>query len=73
MKWKNKDHEFDSMYKIYQRRIKFDFFGAGAYRRQFIKVYPKEFEVIGFIYNQRKSRLQNSTDTFTIIQSRPSL
>ena len=37
MKWQNKGHEYDEMYKEIEKKKSFYLFGAGDYGTQFVK------------------------------------
>lgn len=58
MKWKNKGHEYDDVYKQIVYKRAFYLFGAGDYGRQFLKVIQNEIQILGFIDNDKKK--QNS-------------
>lgn len=51
MKWKNKGHEFDHVYKNIEAKKSFYLFGAGDYGRQFLHMMKNEIEIKGFIDN----------------------
>ena len=53
MKWTNKGHEFDSVYKEIEGKKKLWLFGAGDYGRQFVKICPNEFQIQGYIDNSK--------------------
>lgn len=56
MKWNNKGHEFDTMYQNINNKKKLYLFGAGDYGKQFIKIVPPEFQIIGFIDNSKQKQ-----------------
>ena len=58
MKWKNKGHEFDEVYKSMISKKQFYLFGAGDYGRQFLQAFQTEIKIIGFIDND--SNKQNT-------------
>lgn len=51
MKWKNRGHEFDSMYKKISEKAGFYLFGAGDYGRQFLDIFGAKIEIKGYIDN----------------------
>jgi len=51
MKWKNKGHEFDHVYKNIESKKSFYLFGAGDYGRQFLHMMKNEIGIKGFIDN----------------------
>lgn len=51
MKWRNKGHEYDHMYKEISEKKYFYLFGAGDYGQQFFSVFEKEIEIKGFLDN----------------------
>lgn len=51
MKWKNRGHEFDTVYQNMKQKKAFYLFGAGDYGRQFAKAFQNEIEIVGFIDN----------------------
>ena len=51
MKWKNKGHEFDEMYKNISDKTNFYLFGAGDYGQQFYNMFKNEINIIGYIDN----------------------
>lgn len=51
MKWKNKGHEYDDMFKNISEKKGFYLFGAGDYGHQFLKMFKEEINIIGFIDN----------------------
>ena len=53
MKWRNKGHEFDSLYVSIKEKNFFYLFGAGDYGRQFWRAFHDEFHILGYIDNDR--------------------
>lgn len=51
MRWNNKGHEYDDMYKNICSKKGFYLFGAGDYGSQFIRIFNKEIEILGYIDN----------------------
>ena len=51
MKWVNRGHEFDNVYKNIEAKRNFYFFGAGDYGKQFLHIMENEIEIKGFIDN----------------------
>ncbi len=51
MRWKNKGHEYDEVYRRISGKKGFYLFGCGDYGRQFLKAFQKEVSVIGYIDN----------------------
>lgn len=56
MKWKNKGHEYDEMYKSIEKKKGFWLFGAGDYGHQFARIFKDEINIIGYIDNDSKKR-----------------
>ncbi|MGN0327445.1 MAG: radical SAM protein [Lachnospira sp.] len=56
MKWENKGHEYDEMYKNIEKKSKFYLFGAGDYGTQFLKMFQEEIEIAGYIDNNPEKR-----------------
>lgn len=54
MKWKNKGHEYDEMYKNIQEKNEFYLFGAGDYGNQFFNMFDDELNILGYIDNNSK-------------------
>lgn len=51
MKWQNKSHEYDEVYKHIASKKQFLFFGAGDYGHQFYPVMKDEINIVGYIDN----------------------
>lgn len=51
MKWKNKGHEYDKMYKNIEKKTRYYLFGAGDYGHQFLEMFKGEINIAGFIDN----------------------
>ena len=51
MKWNNKGHEYDEVYKEIEKKKRFYMFGAGDYGKQFLNIFKNEIEIIGYIDN----------------------
>lgn len=51
MKWTNRGHEYDDMYKQIENKNVFYLFGAGDYGRQFVNIFSGEIEIKSFIDN----------------------
>lgn len=51
MKWKNKGHEYDEMYKNIEGKKRFYLFGAGDYGCQFMSMFKNEITIVGYIDN----------------------
>ena len=58
MKWSNKGHEFDSVYKEIEQKKHYYLFGAGDYGRQFLNIFKDEIEIAGFIDNDKEKQRQ---------------
>lgn len=56
MKWKNKGHEYDDVYKQIAGKRAFYLFGAGDYGKQFLKVIQNEIQILGYIDNDKKKQ-----------------
>ena len=51
MRWKNKGHEYDEVYRCISAKKLFYLFGCGDYGKQFLKSFQKDVPVIGYIDN----------------------
>ena len=51
MKWMNKGHEYDEMYKNIEKKNRYYLFGAGDYGHQFLAMFKDEINIAGFIDN----------------------
>lgn len=51
MKWENRGHEFDLVFRNMERKRAFYLFGAGDYGRQFLKAFQDQIEIVCFIDN----------------------
>lgn len=51
MRWKNKGHEYDEVYRQIEKKSGFYLFGCGDYGRQFLHCFQDEVQVIGYIDN----------------------
>lgn len=51
MKWRNKGHEYDEMYKNIEKKTRYYLFGAGDYGHQFLEMFKDEINIAGFIDN----------------------
>lgn len=51
MKWKNRGHEYDTMYQNMSEKRSFFLFGAGDYGNQFLNIFEKEIQIDGYIDN----------------------
>ncbi len=51
MRWKNKGHEYDEVYRCISAKKGFYLFGCGDYGKQFLKSFQKDVPVIGYIDN----------------------
>lgn len=51
MKWTNKGHEYDEMYKNIEKKNRYYLFGAGDYGHQFLAMFKDEINIAGFIDN----------------------
>ncbi len=56
MKWNNKGHEYDEMYKEISQKKSFYLFGAGDYGRQFINIFNDEIDIKSYIDNAEKKQ-----------------
>lgn len=56
MKWKNKGHEYDSMYQKITEKRGFYLFGAGDYGYQFLNIMKDEISILGYIDNAPEKR-----------------
>lgn len=53
MKWTNKGHEYDEMYKNIEKKNRYYLFGAGDYGRQFLRLFKDELDIAGYIDNNQ--------------------
>lgn len=51
MRWKNKGHEYDEVYRQLSTKEGFYLFGCGDYGKQFLKSFQDEVNIIGYIDN----------------------
>lgn len=51
MKWENRGHEYDLVYREIEKKKKFYLFGAGDYGSQFFHIFDKEICIKGYIDN----------------------
>lgn len=51
MRWKNKGHEYDDVYRRMEAKRGFYLFGCGDYGRQFLDCFQDEVSLIGYIDN----------------------
>lgn len=51
MRWKNKGHEYDEVYRQISAKKGFYLFGCGDYGKQFLKSFHSEVPVVGYIDN----------------------
>ena len=51
MRWKNKGHEYDDVYRQMEAKRGFYLFGCGDYGRQFLDCFQDEVSLIGYIDN----------------------
>lgn len=51
MRWENKGHEYDEVYRCISVKKGFYLFGCGDYGKQFLKSFQNEVSVIGYIDN----------------------
>ena len=56
MKWKNRGHEFDTVYDMIAAKRRFYLFGAGDYGNQFYENFHDEIEIIGYIDNSQSKQ-----------------
>ena len=56
MRWKNKGHEYDTIYKRIEEIKGFYLFGAGDYGNQFFHMIDKELPLISYIDNSPKKQ-----------------
>lgn len=56
MKWKNKGHEYDLVYKRIEEIKGFYLFGAGDYGNQFFKMIDKELSLIAYVDNSKEKQ-----------------
>ncbi|GFI01231.1 hypothetical protein IMSAGC005_00053 [Lachnospiraceae bacterium] len=59
MKWINRGHEYDDMYKQIENKSAFYLFGAGDYGRQFVNIFGGEININSFIDNSVKKQGTN--------------
>ena len=52
MKWMNKGHEYDEMYKNIEKKNRYYLFGAGDYGRQFLRLFKDELDIDGYLDNK---------------------
>lgn len=64
MRWENKGHEYDEVYRKILEKKGFYLFGCGDYGRQFLKCFQNEVAIIGYIDN-------NSVKQKELINGRP--
>jgi organic radical activating enzyme len=51
MKWTNRGHEYDDMFRAIEHKKSFYLFGAGDYGRQFLNIFAEEIPIKGYIDN----------------------
>ena len=68
MKWDNKGHQYDDMYKEMQKKKGFFLFGAGDYGHQFLRAFGNEINIAGFLDNDKKKQ---GTEIEGILCSKP--
>ena len=56
MKWSNKGHEYDEMYRNIEKKNRYYLFGAGDYGTQFLPMFKDEIEIVGYIDNNPQKR-----------------
>lgn len=56
MKWENRGHEYDEMYKQIKEKRSFYLFGAGDYGNQFFSIFKNEIVIDGYIDNDAKKQ-----------------
>lgn len=54
MKWVNKGHEYDSVFKNISEKGAFYLFGAGDYGRQLVHILENEIKILGFVDNDKE-------------------
>jgi len=60
MKWENKGHEFDEVYKKICEKQKYLLFGAGDLGVKSYRILKDEIDIVGFIDNDEKKRYSNA-------------
>lgn len=70
MKWKNKGHEYDSMYDNILSKKGFYLFGAGDYGTQFLRIFKDEIKILGYIDNstEKQGREVNGVPCYKLEQ-----
>lgn len=58
MKWQNKGHEYDTMYREIEKKDSFYLFGAGDYGTQFVNIFKNEINILSYIDNSEKKQGQ---------------
>ena len=68
MKWKNKGHEYDEVYKEIEQKKSFYMFGAGDYGKQFLNIFKDEIDIKGYIDNnpQKQGSIINGYKCFAL-------
>ena len=66
MKWQNKGHEFDNVYKSICEKKKYYLFGAGDYGTQFLRIFKDEIEIIGYIDNKKHGTVVNGLTCYSL-------
>lgn len=64
MRWKNKGHEYDEVYRQILNKKGFYLFGCGDYGRQFLKSFQNEVPIVGYIDNnpvRQKERINGKS------------
>jgi len=56
MKWKNRGHEYDNVYREIENKQSFYLFGAGDYGRQFLHIFETELNIKGYIDNDSQKQ-----------------
>lgn len=56
MKWRNKGHEYDEMYKNIEKITRYYLFGAGDYGHQFLEMSKGKINIAGFIDNSAEKK-----------------
>lgn len=68
MKWQNKGHEYDEVYKEMEQKKSFYLFGAGDYGKQFLNIFKAEIDIKGYIDNnlQKQGSIINGYRCFAL-------
>ena len=68
MKWNNRGHEYDDMYKNICAKEGFYLFGAGDYGTQFLNIFKNEIKILGYIDNNpaKQGKIVNGIECYSL-------